>query len=697
MKAIYKRELRSFFQTVTGNLFVAATLILTGLYFTAYNLLNGYPYISYALSSSTFLFMITIPILTMRILAEERKNKTDQLLLTAPVSVEKIVLGKYFAMATVLALAVAVTCLYPVALSFFGTIGWGESYTAVLGFFLFGLTGIAIGMFVSSICESQVIAAVLTFILLFLGYMMSGICSIISGSGNLLTQILSCFDLSTPMENLYDGILDLNSVVYYLSLIVLFLFLTTQSIQKRRWSISTKSIKTGAFSSTLIVIVFAAVIMANLTVQELPSDLTKMDVTSNKLYSLTDETKTAVKALKEEVTIYVIASEENADATVRQTLDGYEGLSSHIHVEYKDPLVNPNFYKNYGDSVSQNSLIVECGERFKVIDYYDLYESEWDYYSYTSTVTGYDAEGQITSALDYVTSEDLPVIYALEGHGETSLETSFTESISKENIELKTINLLQYDEIPEDASGILLMAPATDLSTDDADKIITYLQNGGKALITVNLTEEELPNFDRVLEAYGVTNTYRMIVESDRSSYYQSPYYLLPEIQYTEATSDFYSDGYIFSPYTMQLEVDKENENRTVEVFLNTSENAYAKEDPMHVESLEYAEGDVQGAFDTGVLIIEGDTKVAVVASAYLFTESADSMVSGTNNKLFGSLMALLAGKEESISIAAKSYTLDNVTVSQMGMIVLGIISTILIPVVILGTGVVVWIRRRKR
>lgn len=102
-------------------------------------------------------------------------------------------------------------------------------------------------------------------------------------------------------------------------------------------------------------------------------------------------------------------------------------LSDHIRIEYKDPLVNPNFYRDYADSVSTNSLIVDSGERAKVIDYYDLYETEYDYYTYSSTTTGYDAEGQITSAIDYVTNAEIPVVYQIEGHGEASLESSFTE------------------------------------------------------------------------------------------------------------------------------------------------------------------------------------------------------------------------------------------------------------------------------
>ena len=697
MLAIYKRELRSYLRTVTGNLFIAATLLLTGLYFTSYNLLSGYAYVSYALSASTFLFMITIPILTMKILAEEKKNKTDQLILTAPVSVGKIVLAKYLAMATIFMMAVAIVCIYPIALSFYGEVPFGESYAACLGFALFGLTGISIGLFISSICESQVIAAVLTFITLFVGYMMSGICSLISSTGNLLTKLLGCFDLTTPLDGFFNGLLDLSGVVYYLSLIVLFVFLTCQSIQKRRWSISTKSLKTGAFSSTLIIIAFAAVVMANLAVQELPADLTQIDVTSQKLYSLTDETKNILKKLEQDITIYVINSEESADETLDTTLERYAQLSDHIQVEYKDPLVNPNFYRTFADAVSTNSLIVESGERAKVIDYSEIYETEFDYYTYSSTVTGYDAEGQITSAIDYVTNAELPVVYQIEGHGETALETSFTDVLSKENVELSTINLLQYDAVPEDAACILLLGPTTDLSSDDADKIIAYLENGGKAIISVNMTDETLPNFDRVLAAYGVTNTYSMILENDRNYYYQSPYYLLPEIASTTVTSDIAGAGYIFAPYAMELQFDTTNEERTVETFMTTSENAYAKADPTNVETLEYVEGDVQGIFNVGTIITEGETEVVVVSSGYVFTESANSMVSGTNSTLFGNIIAQFTGKEESSSIEVKSYQMENITVSQTGIILWGLVLTVALPLFILVAGIVVWVRRRKR
>ena len=179
MLAIYKRELKSYFRSFIGFLFIAVTLFFLGLYFSVYNLMNGYPYFAYVVSSVTFLFMLTVPILTMRILAEEKRSKTDQLILTAPVSVGGIVMGKFLALLTIFAIPVAIICFYPLIMAQYGSVPMGEAYLSILAYFLFGMTAIAIGLFLSSVTESQVIAAVLTFLVLFLGYMMDSILSLI--------------------------------------------------------------------------------------------------------------------------------------------------------------------------------------------------------------------------------------------------------------------------------------------------------------------------------------------------------------------------------------------------------------------------------------------------------------------------------------------------------------------------------------
>ena len=180
MTAVYKRELRSYLTSMVGYLFIFFILLLTGIYFSAYQLGAAYPKFEYTLSALTFVFLISVPILTMRVLAEERKQKTDQLLLTAPVSVGQIVFGKYLALVTIFAIPMLIMCFYPLLMSKFGTVSFAGAYTGILGFFLLGCANLALGVFVSSLTESQVIAAVLTFVFLFAFYMMNGISSFFS-------------------------------------------------------------------------------------------------------------------------------------------------------------------------------------------------------------------------------------------------------------------------------------------------------------------------------------------------------------------------------------------------------------------------------------------------------------------------------------------------------------------------------------
>ena len=291
MKAIWKRELTSLFHNVIAWLFLGVTLFLFGLYFFVYNLSYGYPYIAYSLSAISFIFLITVPVLTMRVLAEERRARTDQLLLTSPVSVGKIVFGKFLALATIYTISVLVICIAPVVLLLFGEIPVLETYVAIFGFWLYGLACIAIGEFVSSLTENQVISAVITFALLFVGYMMQSITGLISSSGNLLTRILGFYDLLSPLEDLMSGSFSLTAVVYYLSLIGLCLFLTTQVIQKRRWTVSRKKISLSVFSVGTVAAGMAIVVALNAGMAMLTETWPSFDVTEKKLYYIKGDTR----------------------------------------------------------------------------------------------------------------------------------------------------------------------------------------------------------------------------------------------------------------------------------------------------------------------------------------------------------------------------------------------------------------------
>ncbi|MDD3369500.1 MAG: Gldg family protein [Lachnospiraceae bacterium] len=700
MTAIFKREFKSYFDTVIGWLFIASTIALLDLYFVVYNLFAGYPYTSYVVSSVVILFMISIPILTMRILAEERKNKTDQLMLTAPVKVSGIVIGKFLALAAIFSITVLVACLFPLVMSLFGTIPFAECYVSILGFALYGYACIAIGIFVSSITESQVIAAVVTFAALFMCYIMNSLCSMISETGNMITRVLRIFDMSSRYQDLMDGTLNMADVVYFLTFVVLFLFLTVQSIQKRRFSVSVKSLALGAYSSGMVVIAIAAAIILNMVVGQLPERFISFDVSGTKMYTISQDTIDLVSALDQDVKIYVLTPESSVDTRVQKTLNRYADESEHVSIEYIDPAINPRFVSQFtSETVSQGSLVITCGDKSRVIDANDLYVYTMDYSTYQSTVTGYDAEGQITSAIAYVTSEDNPKIYALIGHGETDLETTYTSAIAKENIDYESINLMQYDAVPEDAEAIIINGPTADFNTDDADKVLSYLANGGKAYILASWTDVDMTNFNRILGEFGLSVDNAVIIEGDSDHYAQNVSYLLPDVSSDELTDGVAGNGYVFAPFALPI-IEKEDDAVTLTDLLTTSDRSFARTD-VNNQSETKEEGDTDGPFTIGVKAVrtydDKEGTMLLYSSINLMNESANSMVSGNNLKLFTNALAQFVDHESSISIPAKDYQLSSLIVDQRYIMIISAVSVILIPVALLIAGFVIWFKRRKK
>lgn len=706
MLAIYKKELRSYFHSFIGCLFIGVSLFFIGLYYFVYCLLYGYPYFSYVINSVVVLFMLTVPVLTMRIMAEERRSKTDQLILTAPVRVSRIVLGKFLALLTILAVPTAVSAVYPLILLRFGSVPLGECYLALLAFFLYGTVSIAIGLLVSSLTESQVIAAVLGFVLLFVGYMMPSLCGLISSTGNVLTHILGLYDLQTPFVMMLNGTLDVGSVVYFLSLTALVLFLTCQSIQKRRYSVSVKALKTGAYSVGMIVAAVAVTVVLNMVVGQLPGSWTSLDLTGSKLYSLTDQTKEYLKNMGQDVTIYVLVNEDNEDTVLGQTLDRYEELSEHIHVQYVDPIQNPRFHTQYtSGNISANSLIVVSDKRSKVIDAGDIYVTSYDYdgYNYSSSVTGYDGEGQITSALDYVLSDDIPVVYMTEGHGEQSLSATFKGGLDKENVEYETFNLMDYESVPDKAACLVINAPASDLSEDDRDKVTAYLDRGGKVILILGYREVPTPNLDALLAYMDLRIADGLVVEEDQNNYYQIPFYILPTVAAGSYTTGIYGNYYVFAPYSQGILVPEAQEDGNIRYtdFLKTSSSAYAMRDFENATEYSRQEGDAQGPFSLGVEAVktleQGEATMVVYSSDQMFTDSASLMVGGANQMLFTNTVSRFVDHETSVSVPAKNYEVSTLLLSQKDALLLGLVTVILLPFGSLVTGFVIWFGRRRR
>ena len=699
MKAVLKRELKAYFTSVIGWIFLAAFFFVFNLYFVANNLIYGTPYLSYSLSNVAFVLVIIIPILAMRSMAEDRRTKTDQLLYTAPVSIPKVIIGKFLALVAIFSIVVGAICLCPLLLSRFGNVPMAESYAAIFGIWLYGCLSIAICVFVSALTESQVIAAVLSFALLFIGFMMQQITGLISSSDNVVTKVLNALCTQTHLTNFCNGILDVTGIVYYVSGTVLFLFLTCQLVQKHRWSVSAKKIRRGVFNSSFVVIGLAIVVAVNVFANELPEKAKSVDLTSQNLYTLTDDSVNLVKDLKQDVTLYVLSSEKSADDTVARTLSNYEDASSHIKVEYIDPAVSPNFYASYTDTApSDGSIIVVCGNTSKVVSSSDLYQYDIDYSTYTQTKSAYDGEGQLTSAISYVTSEDLPKVYTITGHGETALDDTFKSALEKMNISVEDLTLLQEEAIPEDAAAVIINGPTSDFSADDATKISTYLAGGGKLIVTTAYNKtEDTPNFDGILSAYDIQVTNGLVMDSDSSHYYQYPFYLLPDVASATQTSKV--SNYVFMPYAQALtNAGVHTDTITWTDLLTTSDNAYVKTDISNITTFEKESGDQSGKFTLAANVTDSESgaDITVVASVLAFSNDADSIVSGQNLALFKGIASTFASSDSAVSIDAKPYTYTTLSVNQSVAIMSETLLVMVLPVALIVIGIVIWYRRRR-
>jgi ABC-2 type transport system permease protein len=475
------------------------------------------------------------------------------------------------------------------------------------------------------------------------------------------------------------------------------------SLKKALPKWSSKNIKNGSYSLGAAAMAVAIAVVCNLVAGKIPAQYRSADLTTSKLYTIGEQTEEIVAALDEDVTIYLIAESGDEDETIQRMLERYEGLSSHIKVETKDPVLHPNFVSNYTeDSLADNSLIVESEKRSKVIPYSDMYESSFSYSTYSYSTTGFDGEGQVTSAIAYVMSDDLPVIYNLTGHGEESMTDEMTTAIAKENIDMQELNLLTEEAVPEDADSVVIFSPTQDISEEEADKLITYLEGGGCAYIVTTYTGTEMPNLQKVLNNYGIGTKEGVVVEGD-GNYYVSgnPLYLVPNIGSADALGDLSSsNSFVLMPIAQAVDkLEDKRDTVTIESLLTTSDSAYVKTDVNN--TLEKESGDETGAFDLGVAVTEtvtgGETKLLYFTSVNLFSQQINAMVSGSNLKLLSSGLSWMCDQEQTVSIASKSTTVSYLTVTSASGRMWGVVTIGIIPVFCLLLGGSIWFRRRKR
>ncbi len=478
-------------------------------------------------------------------------------------------------------------------------------------------------------------------------------------------------------------------------------------IKNTREQFGTRSSKMGSYSFFLTVVVLAILVTVNIALSFLPDSYVQEDLTANQLYSISSQSKVMLSSLEEDITIYWVVASGEEDEYVEKLLHNYEDYSSRVTVEKKDPDLNPDFANNYTDeTIYNNSVIVECGDKYRYISYQDMYEtSSMSYYSMYSSADEFAGESLITSAISYCTTEELPVIHILEGRGETELTESFQEALERDNLETETLSLLNSETVPEEVSCILVNAPSTDISETERDMLLDFMERGGRVLIISGTAEEEqLPNLKSVMENYGISVLEGVVVEENTDNYvYGNPVLLMPEMNSSDITDPLMEDNYqVVVPVSKALDVSEASEDVTVTSLLESSEESFLKDEGYDIETYEQEEGDVQGPLTLAALVtkdLEDDQQMQLVwiASSMMPEEAYNAYSSDANEDFILNVLEMMCEKDDSISVRSKSLTNEYLTISTADSSMIKVATMGMIPGIYLITGIVVAVRRRKR
>ena len=447
----------------------------------------------------------------------------------------------------------------------------------------------------------------------------------------------------------------------------------------------------GTYSTLLIVIAIAIVVMVNLVAGQMPDKWKQIDLSSNHLYEITDVSRDLLKGLEQEIEIHVLADKSEADERIKTFLDKYAGLSSKISVDWTDPVLHPTILKEY--NAEENTIVVECPDtgKQKQIAFTDIVTyDEMSYYYYGGyQESGFDAEGQLTGAVNYVVNDTSSKIYVTTGHGESALSDTISGLMDKSTFTVEELNTVMEGSIPEDSDLLLMYAPTKDISKEEKTMISTYLQQGRDAMLILGDTENEMPNLAALMKEYGLETVDGYIADTQRC-YQGNAYYIFPELNVSGDMETGMETGMVMLINARGMkQVDAARDTISVTEFMTTSEDGYAVTQ----------EKQTQGTYVLGAVAeetVDEKTGRFTVISSYTMIDSylTDSLPTLENTTLF---MNAVTGNFESVSniaIEPKSLEVTYNTMKYTG--VSSLIAVFGIPIAILIYGFVTWLKRRK-
>lgn len=714
MKATIKRELHCYFTSPIGFGFIAAVAALYGFFYYQVMMSGSSSYVT-AVYSMLFSFdMMLVPILTMRTLSEEKKNHTDQAFLTAPVEIGTVIAGKFIACFCIFFAASTLGLFPAVAMSTFSSPPWGMILGNYFGTLCYGGAMIAIGIFISGLTVNQIVAAVATFtISIFLMYMDSMAAAL---NNSAIIAFIGKISFYSRYTTLIRGIFSIESIVYFLSIIAVFLFCATVRLKAERsgkWS--WKSLYAVKTILILIAVIVVNIFVSVLTVR-FPS--LNMDMTAEKLNTLSEEEYAEIDRIDQKVEIFVIADETAARtdklyenygisySQVSNLLDRMVQNNRNISVVYKEPTENPAFMNEYAeDNLTQGDVLIVSDLRHRVISVGDMFvqnqntaTGEYNFYSVASSA--------LVNGLAYVTMDAVPVIAVAGGHEEmidNAARAAFDKLAEDNAFSVEAFNILT-EEIPAEASVLFIPVPTNDYTEEEIDKLRDFVndktdEKTHTILFASYPGQGNIPRLKSFLEEWGTkiedgviaeTDDSRMFLNSANTPFVKNDQTILSDQTYT----------YLLAPMASPLSLTFENNNGiTAFSIWSTADTCYVQTDD--------------------------NTKTDSKASYSVATYAYKQVKAGENNVyrnviVMGSSMALISPYVDTESFGNYSYIRDllrvasntksytavsptktvlnavDITASRMTINVVGLgIFTIAIPAFLLLMAIIVTYRRR--
>ena len=457
--------------------------------------------------------------------------------------------------------------------------------------------------------------------------------------------------------------------------------------------------KRGSYTLAMTSIVIAIVIVFNMIVNLIPENKRQFDISSTNIYEISSKSKKIINKVDHDVTFYVLAEKSNTDKRIKTFINKYASLSDKIHIKWIDPVLHPSALTKYG--AEENNIVISCKKtnRTTTVSFDDILVSSASYYSTSSSASSFDGDGQLTSALNYVTSNKEYKAYYTSGHGESSLSSEVTSLLTKSRISTSDLLLMTATSIPDDCDLLIIDGATSDFTKDEVKLLSSYLKKGGKVVTLLAQTNKSMKNLYGLLKDYGLTVQSGYIADTERS-YQGNYYYLIPNLSVSgDMASGISSNSVMMINSKGMTQSTPARDSISTDSFMTTSSNGYAVTEKKQTQGTY-----VLGATSTESVKVKNskgkkvtkESRLTVYGSNMLIDEQITSSFSSLENlTLFTNSVTASLDNADNVSISPKSLEVSYNTIAHPGPF--SILVVFVIPVGLIIGGFIVWFRRRRR